>query len=192
MFNEHILTCFIDDAVGMEIRHHLNLDHIHWECDYPHSDSTWPTAPEMAMKYLERAARRRDQQDHPPQRHAGTSSYDPFAHIPREQCTVGALRAQAPDVDTTPVSHGTGKFQDEGIVTAMTLAERIAAAGKEALTDAPFRVLPALDDDEPLLLDVGRRRHPPLPALPVLRLLPAPAAAALSVVRRRRRRSPRP
>ena len=31
--------------------------------------------------------------------------------------------------DTTPVSHGTGKFQDEGLVTAMTLAERI---GKRA------------------------------------------------------------
>ncbi len=39
VFNENVLTCFIDDAVGMEVRHHLNLDHIHWECDYPHSDS---------------------------------------------------------------------------------------------------------------------------------------------------------
>jgi hypothetical protein len=46
-------------------------------------------------------------------------------HTPREQATVGALRAQATDVDTTPVSHGTGKFQEEGIVTAMTLAERL-------------------------------------------------------------------
>jgi hypothetical protein len=54
-------------------------------------------------------------------------SYDPFAHIPAEQATVGALRALATDVDTTPVSHGTGKFQDDGLVTAMTLAERIAA-----------------------------------------------------------------
>src|SRR4029079_9401107 len=26
-------------------------------------------------------------------------SYDPFTHIPKEQCTVGALRAQATDVD---------------------------------------------------------------------------------------------
>ena len=49
-------------------------------------------------------------------------------HIPREQCTVGALRAQAKDVDTTPKSYGTGAFKkDGGIVTAMTLAERIAA-----------------------------------------------------------------
>ena len=28
--------------------------------------------------------------------------YDPFKHIPKEQCTVGALRAQAKDVDLTP------------------------------------------------------------------------------------------
>jgi hypothetical protein len=55
--------------------------------------------------------------------------FDAFAHVPREEATVGALRAQATDVDTTPVSHGTGKFQDEGIVTAMTLAERMGRKG---------------------------------------------------------------
>ena len=34
------------------------------------------------------------------------------------------------DVDTKPVSYGTGAFKkDGGIVTAMTLAERIAARG---------------------------------------------------------------
>jgi hypothetical protein len=133
VFNENVLTCFIDDAVGMEIRHHLNIDHIHWECDYPHSDSTWPQAPEMAMKYLDGVP----EEEINKITHLNAIknfSYDPFAHIPREQCTVGALRAQATDVDTTPVSHGLGKFQEEGIVTAMTLSERIAAsvhAGKK-------------------------------------------------------------
>jgi hypothetical protein len=52
-------------------------------------------------------------------------SYDPFAHIPREQCTVGALRAKATGVDTQPVARGTGKFQEDGIVTVLTLAERL-------------------------------------------------------------------
>jgi len=124
VFNEHILTCFIDDAVGMEVRHHLNGDHIHWECDYPHSDSTWPNAPEMAMKYFGGVP----DEEINKITHLNAMrnfSYDPFALIPREQATVGALRAQATDVVTTPVSHGTGKFQDEGIVTAMTLAERM-------------------------------------------------------------------
>ena len=32
--------------------------------------------------------------------------FDPFQHIPREQCTVSALRAQAFDVDTTPRRYG--------------------------------------------------------------------------------------
>ena len=45
IFSEHVILCFIDDAVGVENRHHLNLDNITWECDYPHSDSTWPQAP---------------------------------------------------------------------------------------------------------------------------------------------------
>jgi hypothetical protein len=35
--------------------------------------------------------------------------YDPFAHIPKEQCTVGALRAQAKDVDLSPRVGGGGK-----------------------------------------------------------------------------------
>jgi predicted TIM-barrel fold metal-dependent hydrolase len=127
VFNENILTCFIDDAAGMEVRHHLNLDHIHWECDYPHSDSTWPSSPEMAMKYLDGLPD--DEVNRITHLNAMRNfSFDAFSHIPREQCTVGALRAQAADVDTTPVSHGLGKFQDEGIVTAMTLAERIAAS----------------------------------------------------------------
>ena len=53
-------------------------------------------------------------------------SYDPFAHIPREQSTVGALRAQATDVDISVRSYGTPIFQETGAVTALTLSERIA------------------------------------------------------------------
>ena len=127
VFNERILTCFIDDAVGMEIRHHLNLDHIHWECDYPHSDSTWPSAPEEVMAYIsELPDDEINRITHLNAMH--NYSFDPFAHISREECTVGALRAQATDVDTTLVSYGTGKFHDDGIVTAVTLSERMAAA----------------------------------------------------------------
>ncbi len=31
----------------------MNVDNITWECDYPHSDSTWPQSPEALMKYLD-------------------------------------------------------------------------------------------------------------------------------------------
>jgi hypothetical protein len=32
--------------------------------------------------------------------------YDPFAKLPRSECTVGALRAKAEHVDVTPKSYG--------------------------------------------------------------------------------------
>ncbi|MDP1793662.1 MAG: hypothetical protein Q8K63_05945, partial [Acidimicrobiales bacterium] len=94
-----------------------------------HSDSTWPNAPEKAMKYLDGLP------EHDINRitHLNAMNhfkFDPFKHIPKEECTVAALRAQATDVDTSVVSYGTGAFKkDGGIVTAMTLAERIAARG---------------------------------------------------------------
>ena len=134
VFNEHILTCFIDDAVGMEVRHHLNLDHVHWECDYPHSDSTWPEAPEAAMRYLDGLP----DADIDRITHLNAMrnfSYDPFAHIPREEATVGALRAKATDVDTAPKAFGIPKFQDEGIVTALTLAERMAKQAEDVAAE---------------------------------------------------------
>lgn len=129
VFLDHVITCFIDDSFGVENRHHLNMDMVTWECDYPHSDSTWPQAPEAVMKSLVGVPD--DEINKITHLNAMRAfSYDPFAHIPREQCTVGALRAQATDVDLTLRSHGRGKFQDTGVVTAMSLAERIAAAMK--------------------------------------------------------------
>src|SRR6476620_5010160 len=35
VFNEQVVTCWITDRVGIEVRSHLNLDNICWECDYP-------------------------------------------------------------------------------------------------------------------------------------------------------------
>ncbi len=98
VFKEQIVTCFIDDAFGVESRRHLELDNVCWECDYPHSDSTWPNAPEIAMKYLAGVP----DADVNKITHANAMRlfhFDPFARRPRQQCTVGALRAEATDVD---------------------------------------------------------------------------------------------
>jgi predicted TIM-barrel fold metal-dependent hydrolase len=100
VFKERIITCFIDDAFGVENRKHLELDNVCWECDYPHSDSTWPNAPETAMKYL--AGVPDDEVDKITHANAmRLFSYDPFSVRPRERCTVGALRAEATDVDVS-------------------------------------------------------------------------------------------
>ena len=53
VFDEHVLTCFIDDRFGVASRNFLNMDNVMWECDYPHSDSTWPFSPEELAGHLE-------------------------------------------------------------------------------------------------------------------------------------------
>jgi predicted TIM-barrel fold metal-dependent hydrolase len=126
LFNERIITCFIDDAVGLETRHHLNLEHITWECDYPHSDSTWPHSPELlapALAGLSDAEINKITHENA----IRLFSYDPFSHIPKEQCTVGALRAQAKDVDTSEkaVTGAQPRDPNEPPITIMTI---VAAA----------------------------------------------------------------
>src|SRR5580658_10040903 len=103
VFKERIITCFIDDAFGVDNRRYLNVDNITWECDYPHSDSTWPQSPEMAMKYLSEVPDDEiDKITHLNALHH--FRFDPFAVRPRERCTVAALRAEAADVDTSTIS----------------------------------------------------------------------------------------
>ena len=68
---ENFLFCFIDDHAGFAQRELIGVDNITWECDYPHSDSTWPQAPRAARQALRRHGQRRGhQQDQPPQRDA--------------------------------------------------------------------------------------------------------------------------
>ena len=57
--------------------------------------------------------------------------YDPFKHIPKEQCTVGALRAQAKDVDLTLRVGGGGKQPSDyarGYATIGDIMKQMAGA----------------------------------------------------------------
>jgi predicted TIM-barrel fold metal-dependent hydrolase len=103
VFQERVVLCFIDDPAGMELRHRVGMEKICWEADYPHSDSTWPLSPETLWASL----------DGVPESEINQMTYenairhfrfDPFAHRPKEACTVGALRAGATDVDVRAVA----------------------------------------------------------------------------------------
>jgi hypothetical protein len=119
LFRERIVTCFIDDPAGMEARHRVGLETITWECDYPHSDSTWPQSPETLMKSL--AGVEDDEIDQITHRNAMRHfRFDPFAERPREQCTVGALRSGAGDVDVTPKRSGRARSQRMTKATDLT------------------------------------------------------------------------
>jgi hypothetical protein len=50
--------------------------------------------------------------------------YDPFAHRAREECTVGALRALAADVDVSERSSGKPIARFDGPITITSLVER--------------------------------------------------------------------
>jgi predicted TIM-barrel fold metal-dependent hydrolase len=93
---EHFSFCFISDRAGVEDRHRIGIDNITWECDYPHSDSTWPHSPEAMAKQVEGV----------PEDEVAKITYenamriyqfDPFAHRPKEKATVGALRSEVKD-----------------------------------------------------------------------------------------------
>ncbi len=103
IFKEHIITCFIEDDFGLQNLKHIGEDMVGWECDYPHSDCTWPNSPEVVWgsfrhlpdETIAKVTHRNVMREY---------SYDPFAILGRENCTVGALRAQAraKGIDTSP------------------------------------------------------------------------------------------
>jgi predicted TIM-barrel fold metal-dependent hydrolase len=112
VFRQHFLTCFIADPVGVQLRDMIGIDNIAWECDYPHSDSSWPSAPEELHEVATAASV--PDGDMAKICHENAMrwySYDPFAVRPREDCTVGALRRAAGDHDVAIRSYDKGRFE---------------------------------------------------------------------------------
>jgi hypothetical protein len=75
-----------------------------WECDYPHSDSTWPQAPESFAKHFDDTVSQSDIDKISHLNAMKAFRYDPFAHRPKDKCTVAALRAEADGVTTSGIS----------------------------------------------------------------------------------------
>jgi predicted TIM-barrel fold metal-dependent hydrolase len=121
IFRERIITCFIVDKFGLGNLEAMNEDMVAWECDYPHSDTTWPRSPEVVWDSVQ--GLRAEQINKITHTNAmRLFSYDPFATRPRERCTVGALRKEAEGRDVSNVSHG----RKENRIT--TLGEFVGAA----------------------------------------------------------------
>jgi predicted TIM-barrel fold metal-dependent hydrolase len=114
VFRDHILACYITDPSGLILRDRIGVDIIAWECDYPHTDTTWPESPEFAWKELQDAGCADDEI------HAITwqnacrfFGWDPFKHTAKDQATVGALRALAADVDITRMPRAEWRKRNE-------------------------------------------------------------------------------
>ncbi|HXY27853.1 MAG TPA: amidohydrolase family protein [Acidimicrobiales bacterium] len=102
IFREHSLACYVTDPTALKVRQDIGIDIIAWECDYPHSDSIFPGAPEFVHHELTQAGCSDEEINKITwENSARFFGWDPFAHIPRDQADVAALRRHSPDVDTT-------------------------------------------------------------------------------------------
>jgi predicted TIM-barrel fold metal-dependent hydrolase len=132
IFREHFLTCFIDDKFGVKNRADVGIDTICYECDYPHSDTVWPEAPEYLMRNFDGVS----DEDINKITHLNAMraySFDPFKHLARAECTVGGLRAKAKHVDTAARSGGGNRpiaAGDTRIVTSADVMKMFVAAGR--------------------------------------------------------------
>src|SRR5262249_21305906 len=99
-----------------------------WEQDYPHSDSAWPNAPEefatMAASYDVTDAEIAKLTHENAMR---WYRFDPFAHLAREQATVGALRAEVAGHDVTIRAMDKGRFAGTATMSLGELAEQATA-----------------------------------------------------------------
>ncbi len=53
LFSEHVYGTFIEDQAGIRLLDIIGEDNVMLECDYPHSDSTWPETVTLASKWLD-------------------------------------------------------------------------------------------------------------------------------------------
>src|SRR3954454_8509321 len=110
VFRERFLTCFISDPVGVQLRDQIGIDNIAWECDYPHSDSSWPHAPEeLAAVAADVSDADVDIDKMTHENAMRWYQFDPYKIRPREKCTVGALRAEVAGHDVSERSYLTGR-----------------------------------------------------------------------------------
>jgi hypothetical protein len=118
VFREHALACFIYDPTALKLYEDIGLDLIACETDYPHSDSVWPDAPEVLLEQCNGAGMDDEAIDAVSWKNAARfCGYDPFAVIPKEEATVGALRARSLDVDTSEVSRAEWRARYEAAPT---------------------------------------------------------------------------
>ncbi len=55
VFRKNMYLCMIEEPVCLGFRDHIGLDRIMWECDYPHTDTTWPDSRSIAQSVFDEA-----------------------------------------------------------------------------------------------------------------------------------------
>ncbi len=113
VFRRNFVACFIRDRRGIEMRDQIGIDNICWEMDYPHSDSSWPDAPEQLAAQLEGCSD--DEVEAITWRNAARAfHFDGVERLGRDACTVRALRAGLDAVDLSAPRVDAGRAPKAG------------------------------------------------------------------------------
>ena len=55
IYRQNMYLCMIEEPVCLKYRDDIGVDHIMWECDYPHTDTTWPDSQSTTEEVLKLA-----------------------------------------------------------------------------------------------------------------------------------------
>jgi hypothetical protein len=121
VFRRNFVSCFIRDRIGIVNRHSIGVETICWEMDYPHSDSSWPDAPEQLAAQLEGCSA--DEVEAITWRNAArVYGLDVVDRLGRDTCTVAALRNRISDMDFSAPKVDAGRAPKPG-KSALTYGE---------------------------------------------------------------------
>ncbi|CAA0078958.1 Uncharacterised protein [Mycolicibacterium vanbaalenii] len=128
VFRRNFIACFIRDRVGVELRDRIGVDSICWEMDYPHSDSSWPDAPEQLAAQLE-GCTLDEVEKITWQNAARTYRYDGVERLGRDHCTVSSLRQRNAGLDLTAPKVDAGRAPRAGTsaITYGDMRQRLAS-----------------------------------------------------------------
>jgi predicted TIM-barrel fold metal-dependent hydrolase len=107
IWRRNFLGCFIREPTGLKQWERIGIDTLAWECDYPHSDSSWPQSPELLHGEVEGAGLTDEQIEKIAwQNSCRFFRFDPhgLSGLTPSQATVGGLRQQASHVDVRTTS----------------------------------------------------------------------------------------
>jgi predicted TIM-barrel fold metal-dependent hydrolase len=107
VWRRNFLGCFIREPSGLKQWERIGIDTLAWECDYPHSDSSWPHSADVLHAEVEGAGLTDAQIEKITwQNSCRFFRFDPHAlsGLSRSAATVGGLRRQATHVDVSTTS----------------------------------------------------------------------------------------
>jgi predicted TIM-barrel fold metal-dependent hydrolase len=55
-FRTNMFVTFIEDALAIELRHHIGVENLMWGNDFPHTESSWPESRQLVDKLMQDVA----------------------------------------------------------------------------------------------------------------------------------------